>query len=61
MARLTAAQRQTMLDSQWFGRLPVAVRDEAIEIATLRHLGEGEIVYAKDRPADGWHLSLIHI
>lgn len=55
MARLTAAHRQVLLDSEWFGRLPVAVRDETMAIATLRHLGEGEIVYAKDRPGDGWY------
>ena len=55
MARLTAAQRQTMLDSPWFGALPAAPRDEALDVATLRHLNEGEVVYAKDRPADAWY------
>ena len=44
MARLTAAQRQTMLDSPWFGKLPASPRDEALEVATLRHLNEGEVV-----------------
>jgi len=48
MARLTAAQRQTMLDSPWFRALPAAPRDEALDVATLRHLNEGEVVYAKD-------------
>jgi CRP-like cAMP-binding protein len=55
MARLTAAQRQTMLDSPWFGALPAAPRDEALDVATLRHLNEGEVVYAKDRPGDAWY------
>jgi CRP/FNR family cyclic AMP-dependent transcriptional regulator len=55
MARLTGAQRQTLLDSAWFGKLPAAARDEAIEVSTLRQLAEGEVVYAKDRSADGWH------
>jgi CRP-like cAMP-binding protein len=55
MARLTAAQRQTMLDSPWFGTLPPGPRDEALDVATLRHFGEGEVVYAKDRPADAWY------
>jgi CRP/FNR family cyclic AMP-dependent transcriptional regulator len=55
MARLTAAQRQTMLASAWFGALPASPRDEALDVATLRHLDEGEVVYAKDRPADAWY------
>jgi len=55
MARLTAAQRQTMLDSPWFRALPAAPRDEALDVATLRHLNEGEVVYAKDRPGDAWY------
>jgi len=55
MARLTAAQRQTLLGSAWFGALPADLRDETLELATLRHLHEGDVVYAKDRPADGWH------
>jgi CRP/FNR family transcriptional regulator, cyclic AMP receptor protein len=55
MARLTAAQRQTMLDSPWFGKLPPGPRDEALDLATLRPLVEGEVVYAKDRPADAWY------
>ena len=46
MARLTAAQRQTMLDSPWFGALPTAPRDEALEAATLRHFNEGDVIYA---------------
>ena len=55
MARLSAAQRQTMLDDTWFGSLPQALRDEALDVATLRHLDEGETVYAKDRPGDAWY------
>ncbi|HEY9023648.1 MAG TPA: cyclic nucleotide-binding domain-containing protein, partial [Burkholderiaceae bacterium] len=55
MARLTAAQRQTMLDSPWFGALPPGPRDEALDVATLRHLNEGDVVYAKDRPGDAWY------
>ena len=55
MARLTAAQRQTMLDSPWFGKLPAGPRDEVLDLATLRHVSEGEIVYAKDRPGDAWY------
>lgn len=55
MARLTSAHRQTMLDSAWFGGLPAAARDEALELATLRHLSEGELLYAKDRGADAWY------
>jgi CRP-like cAMP-binding protein len=55
MARLTVAQRQTLLASPWFGTLPAAVRDEAIDVATLRHLDEGETVYAKDRVGDAWY------
>ena len=55
MARLTAAQRQAMLDSPWFGKLPATPRDEVLELATLRHVGEGEVVYAKDRPGDAWY------
>jgi len=55
MARLTAAQRQTMLDSPWFRALPAGPRDEALDVATLRHLAEGEVVYAKDRAAEAWY------
>jgi CRP-like cAMP-binding protein len=55
MAWLTAGQRRTMLDSAWFGSLPASARDEALDLATLRHLSEGELLYAKDRPADGWY------
>ena len=54
MARLSTAHRQTMLDSAWFGGLPPAARDEALDLATLRHLHEGELLYAKDRCADAW-------
>ena len=55
MARLTAVQRQVMLDGPWFGTLPAALRDDVLEVATLRHADEGEVVYAKDRPADAWY------
>ncbi len=54
MARLSTAHRHTMLDSAWFGGLPPAARDEALDLATLRHLHEGELLYAKDRGADAW-------
>jgi len=55
MARLTAAQRQAMLDSPWFGALPPGPRDEVLDVATLRHLNEGEVVYSKDWPGDAWY------
>jgi CRP-like cAMP-binding protein len=54
MARLSPAQRRTLLDSAWFGALPPAARDEALDVATLRHLHEGELLYAKGRGGDAW-------
>ncbi len=55
MARLTPAQRQMMLDSSWFAGLPAPARDDALELATLRRLTEGELLYAKDGAADAWY------
>jgi CRP/FNR family cyclic AMP-dependent transcriptional regulator len=55
MASLTASQRKTMLDSPWFGRLPEAARDAALELAVVRRLSEGELLYARDGAAEGWH------
>jgi len=54
MGRLTAAQRRTMLDSPWFGRLPEAAREEVLELARLRELADGTLLYGKDRAADAW-------
>jgi CRP-like cAMP-binding protein len=54
MARLTDIQRRTMLDSVWFGRLPEAAREEVLELARLRALGDGAVLYARNRAADAW-------
>jgi CRP-like cAMP-binding protein len=55
MARLTAMQLHTMLDSPWFGRLPEPARAEVIELAKLRRLADNETLYEKDRAADAWY------
>lgn len=43
-----------MLDSAWFGSLPPAAREETLDMATLRRLHEGELLYAKDGGGDAW-------
>jgi CRP-like cAMP-binding protein len=55
MARLTAMQLRTMLESPWFGRLPEPARGEVLESARLRALADGEMLYEKDRAADAWY------
>jgi CRP/FNR family cyclic AMP-dependent transcriptional regulator len=55
MACLTPDQRQVLLRSPWFGRLPADARDEVLDVGTLRRLSDGELVYAKQRAADGWY------
>ena len=54
MAGLTAAQRSTMLESPWFGRLPEPARDEVLELARLREVDDGALLFAKARAADAW-------
>jgi len=54
MARLTSAQRGTMLDNAWFGAWPEPAREDALACATLRRLRDGEQLYEKDRAAESW-------
>ena len=55
---LTRGWERALAESEVFQHLPVAAQDELIERASLRWLADGECLFHRGDPADGWYCLL---
>jgi CRP-like cAMP-binding protein len=55
MAELTAAQHATLQGNEWFAGLPQALQSAIVEAARTKQLANGQRLYLKGQPADGWY------